>query len=76
MSISGSPWLGRLLDGVAGTILLGFGLLVLAGNSAQELSGSPYPVAAEAEAVAFLTVLIGFGVVLIWLALRRSKGGG
>jgi hypothetical protein len=70
------PWLGRLLDGIAGSILLGFGLLLLAGNLGQELSGSPYPAIPEAEAGGLLAVVLGFGALLLWLALRRPRGGG
>jgi hypothetical protein len=68
------PWLGRLLDGIAGSILLGFGLLVLAGNLDQELSGSPYPAIPEGEAGGLLAVVRGFGALLLWLALWRSRG--
>lgn len=44
------PWLGRLLDGIAGSILLGFAVLVLAGNLGQEFSGSLYSATTDVEA--------------------------
>lgn len=75
MSGARSPRLGRLLDGIAGAILLGFGLLLMVGNLGQELFGRPYPAIAEGEFATLVAVLVGWGAVLVWLALRRPQGG-
>jgi hypothetical protein len=68
--------LPRLLDGVAGSLLLGFGVLLLGGNLLSGMAGGYQIDAGEAEFLGLMAVLCSWGTFLLYLAVRTDKTGG
>ena len=67
--------LPRYLDGIAGSLLLGLGILLLGGNILGLVSGRFRVDAGEVAFLGFMAVLCGFGAFLLRLALRKPSGG-
>jgi hypothetical protein len=67
--------LPRYLDGIAGSLLLGLGILLIGGNLVGEVSGGFQIDAGEAAFLGFMAVLSGFGTFLLYLAARKANGG-
>ena len=65
----------RYLDGIAGSLLLGLGILLLGGNILSEVSGGFQIDAGEAAFLGFMAVLCGFGAFLLYLAVGKATEG-
>jgi hypothetical protein len=63
----------RLLDALAGSLLLGLGLFLLGGNLDGVVRGS-YPIdTGEAAFLGFIALICGSGAFLLYLSVRGMR---
>jgi uncharacterized membrane protein YedE/YeeE len=76
MSRRGPSELPRVLDGIAGSLLIGLGLLLLGGNISGEVTGGFETGTAEDAFLGLMAIVCGWGAFLLYLAVRKQRDGG